>query len=397
MRISTANVFDASVDNLVRRQHELGDAQQQLTSGKRVNRASDDPAAAARAERALAAQARSVASQRAVDASLSVMTQSDAALGAASDLLQAAREALVATGNPSYGDAERRSLAEQIRSIRAQLLVVANRSDGADGYLFGGQGSAQPPFVDAPGGVQFVGTPGRIDAASSEALALSSDGAAAWLSAPTGNGVFETRVLASSGAWIDAGRVTQPANLTGATYTLNFNVSAGVTTYSVLKNGAPTSLANVNYVSGQAIQIDGMAFTVSGQPASGDQFEVIPSTPGLSVFDALDRAANELASTNRSGAQVAQTTAEGLRNVDSVMSRLLAARSEAGATLNRIDNVTQRLQALELQAQTERSDAEDLDMVKAISAFQNKQTGYDAALKSYSMVQRMSLFQYLNL
>ena len=35
-------------------------------------------------------------------------------------------------------------------------------------------------------------------------------------------------------------------------------------------------------------------------------------------------------------------------------------------------------------------------MVHAISDFQNKQTGYDAALKSYSMVQRLSLFQYVN-
>ena len=35
-------------------------------------------------------------------------------------------------------------------------------------------------------------------------------------------------------------------------------------------------------------------------------------------------------------------------------------------------------------------------MVAALSQFQNKQSGYDAALKSYSMVQRMSLFQYLN-
>jgi flagellar hook-associated protein 3 FlgL len=35
-------------------------------------------------------------------------------------------------------------------------------------------------------------------------------------------------------------------------------------------------------------------------------------------------------------------------------------------------------------------------MVQAISDFQNKQSGYDAALKSYSMVQRLSLFQYLN-
>ena len=46
-------------------------------------------------------------------------------------------------------------------------------------------------------------------------------------------------------------------------------------------------------------------------------------------------------------------------------------------------------------AQTERSAAEDLDMVEAISEFQGKQTGYDAALKTYSMVQRLSLFQYI--
>ncbi len=35
-------------------------------------------------------------------------------------------------------------------------------------------------------------------------------------------------------------------------------------------------------------------------------------------------------------------------------------------------------------------------MVKALSDFQRRQTGYDAALKSYSLVQRLSLFQYLN-
>ena len=60
-----------------------------------------------------------------------------------------------------------------------------------------------------------------------------------------------------------------------------------------------------------------------------------------------------------------------------------------------IDSVTGRLTDLKLASQTDRSNAEDLDMVKAISDFQNKQTGYDAALKSYSMVQKLSLFNYL--
>jgi flagellar hook-associated protein 3 FlgL len=35
-------------------------------------------------------------------------------------------------------------------------------------------------------------------------------------------------------------------------------------------------------------------------------------------------------------------------------------------------------------------------MVQAISDFQTRQTGYDAALRAYSMVQRMSLFNYIN-
>jgi len=66
------------------------------------------------------------------------------------------------------------------------------------------------------------------------------------------------------------------------------------------------------------------------------------------------------------------------------------------ATMNRIDSVTDRLSALKLSSQIERSNAEDLDMTQAISDFSNQQTGYDAALKAYSMVQRLSLFNYLN-
>ena len=34
-------------------------------------------------------------------------------------------------------------------------------------------------------------------------------------------------------------------------------------------------------------------------------------------------------------------------------------------------------------------------MMKAISDFQNQQTGYEAALKSYAQIQNMSLFKYI--
>ena len=397
MRISTANAYDSSLETLTRRQAELNQAQTQISSLKRVNRASDDPAAAARAERALAGLERTQASQRAIDASRNATTQTEAALGDAGDLLQQAREALVASGNASYTDAERKSLAAQLRNIRQQLLAVANRDDGSGNYLFGGQGSSAPPFVDAPGGVRYAGTAGETVAADADGMPLATDGGATWLHARSGNGVFETSAVASTGsAWIDSGRVTQPAAVTGASYSIEFAVAGGLTTYSILKDGVATAQSNVAYKAGQAIEIDGESATISGQPADGDRFELRPSTPTLSTFDLLDRVATELETPGRTGGQLMQTTASGLRDTDASLGSLQAARSRAGDALNRIDTATGRLDAQGVVQKSERSNAEDLDMVQAISDFQSQQTSYDAALKAYSMVQRLSLFQYLN-
>src|SRR6185369_1472631 len=199
MRLSTANSYDATIATLQRRQQEMSDAQVQLTTGKRVNRASDDPTAAARAERARATQSRADAGKRAADASQNAMQLTESALGDASDLLQQARESLVAAGNGSYSDADRSTLATKLTELRRQLLSVANRTDGAGTYLFGGQGAATPPFVDTAAGVQ-------IGVASDETLPITTDGQATWLQAPTGNGVVRTSALVQNGsAWIDAG------------------------------------------------------------------------------------------------------------------------------------------------------------------------------------------------
>jgi flagellar hook-associated protein 3 FlgL len=413
LRITTAQSFDSGVDRLQQRQRELADSQERLTSGKRVAKASDDPTAAARSERALASEMRGAASQRALETSRSAMSLTESALGDAGELLQQAREALVAAGNASYTDTERAGVAERLAAIRQQLLAAANRGDGDGGYLFAGQGAGQAPFVDGAGGVSFRGTAGEQQVASGEALPRSIDGQIAWLAAPSGNGLFETRSVGAApnnaAAWIDRGRVIDPpafyaatsppvvANPAALAYRVEFTAGAGGTTYSVLKDGAATALSNAPFVSGQAIQIDGMAFAVSGKPAAGDAFEVVLATPSLGVFDTIDQAIAALKTPLRSGAAVTQGVTFGLADLDGSMAALQSLRSRVGEVLNRTDRVEGKLQAQTLAAQTERSNAEDLDMVQAISEFQNRQTGYEAALKTYSSVQRMSLFQYLNL
>jgi flagellar hook-associated protein 3 FlgL len=224
------------------------------------------------------------------------------------------------------------------------------------------------------------------------------DGQPTWMQARTGNGVFETRAVTSNGsAWIDPGSVTNPSQVDGvSTYKIQFSVAGNATTYSVLKNGLPTAQTNVAFSAGQAVQIDGMSAKISGQPANGDEFDIVPSTATLSVFDTLDKAIADLKTPNRTGTQVTQSNSANLARLDSVLGQAVAGRGQIGATMTRIDNATARLSDLKLASQTELSNAQDLDMTQAISDFSSRQTGYDAALKAYSMVQRLSLFNYLS-
>jgi flagellar hook-associated protein 3 FlgL len=396
LRTSTAAQYEAGISTLQRRQLELVQAQERLSSGKRIMQASDDPTAAARAERALASERRSEANQRAVDAARNAMTLSEAALGDAGELVQSARELLVSAGNATLSDSARAALAQDLRGLRQQLLAVANRTDGAGGYIFAGQGASAPPFLDTPTGVRFDGVAGQQEVSSGEPLPITTDGGAAWLQAPTGNGVFETRVLQQGGgAWIDGGRVTDPSALTDSAWEVRFTATATGPTYTVYQDGNPTAAAGVPYTSGKAIEFGGMSVSVTGTPAGGDSFEVVPSEPTLNLFAVLDSAIATLSTPALGNAERTQAVTLGLRDLDSSLARLQTTRSAAGETLKRIDRVDERLDALKLRAQTDRSQAEDLDMVQALSEFQNKQSGYEAALQTYATVQRMSLFQYI--
>ena len=199
-------------------------------------------------------------------------------------------------------------------------------------------------------------------------------------------------------AWTDAGQVINPSLLTGNNYVLNFSVSATtppVTTYTVTNTttgGTPIPAPGQTYSAGQAIQFDGLSFVVQGTPANGDAINLAPSST-TNIFDVIDQVVSGI----RSGTSNMQTQSytKALSEIDAGMNRIQMARSLAGELLNIADNIETNQDAKSDQVRADRSRAEDIDMVKGISDFQNQQTGYDAALKTYAQVQRLSLFNYL--
>ncbi|WP_310460387.1 flagellar hook-associated protein FlgL [Sphaerotilus sp.] len=409
-RVASALSQQTGLNSLMRRQQDLVRSQERMVSGKRIERASDDPAGAARAERALADQTRSEGLLRTVGASRNAMSVVESSIGDAVDLVQTAREAVVEAGNGAFNTADRALLADRLKQIKGQLLSMANTDDGAGHFVFGGQGSDRLPFVDSGVGVEFQGTSGKVDGSLSEDLPLAVDGDALWLKARTGNGVFETdrQVAPTSTAWISAGQVSDPSALTlteGQRYEVSFTTATRYSVSLVASDGSSTPFPDAansshDFVSGTPITgLPGMSVGISGTAVAGDTFTIEPSSPNLSVFDALDRVIDVLGSSATvapNAGDRAQVINHGLRDLDQVLGNLQVVRSRSGETLNRLDGLDARTQDRVLSDKATRSEAEDLDMTQGISDFSTKQSAYQAALQSYSMVRKLSLFDYIS-
>jgi flagellar hook-associated protein 3 FlgL len=146
MRISENMRYDAvsrSLSDLATRQAE---AARQASSGQRVGAPSDDPVAAAELTRLASAKTRTDHFQKAVSSSRGDGEIAESTLGAAGDLLTQARELAMQGANDSLGASERATIADQVASLKQQLVTLAN-AKGANGYLFAGTATSTTPFA----------------------------------------------------------------------------------------------------------------------------------------------------------------------------------------------------------------------------------------------------------
>lgn len=145
-RIPTMHAHQRALDAMAQRRSALTNDQLQLSTGKRVNDPADDPLAAAQAERLRSQLARISIENRMIGFARQMLSTAEVTLGQVGDALQFARESLVAAGNGAMAPADRALIAQQLRGVRDQLVSLANRSDGAGGHVFGGQGALHAPF-----------------------------------------------------------------------------------------------------------------------------------------------------------------------------------------------------------------------------------------------------------
>lgn len=192
MRISTNTLYQAGISRISSLQAEQSRLQQQISTGRRILTPSDDPVAAARAlelQQAMSSNSQ-FASNRII--AQNHLNASESTLGNVSDLLLAAQSTLVSAGNPTYSDAQRGFIANELRGMLDQLVGLANTRDGAGNYLFSGFQSNTAPFAASPTGATYQGDDGvqYLQVAGGRQMALNETGSNIFQAG--GNDVFAT-------------------------------------------------------------------------------------------------------------------------------------------------------------------------------------------------------------
>lgn len=397
MRVTNDTLRQAFLTALQNTQQQLKDTQNQLATGRRVLRPSDDPLAAARIQELESSVATLGQYQRNAGLLANRLGLEEGVLASAGNLLQRVRELAVQGNNATQSDETRASIAIELREILGNFIDLANSKDAAGRYLFGGFRQDTQPFALSGNQVTYQGDQGQrqLQLGASRFIADVESGLEIFGLIKNGNGTFALSAdpANTGGGILGAGTVVDQAAFVTDTYSINFITA---TNYEVRDSGGGLVSAGA-YAPGDVIAFTGVQIELEGAPDAGDSFSVNPSV-NQDVFATIQNLITALETGAQSPPQRAQlNTAVGqsLVDLDQALGNILDIRADVGARLRGIDEQVAANDGFELQLSQTLSDIRDLDYAEAISRLTQQSFGLEVAQQTFIRIQGLSLFRFL--
>ncbi|SFM23869.1 flagellar hook-associated protein FlgL [Marinobacter zhejiangensis] len=303
IRISTQQMFSNGISRLQSLNANLQKTEEQISTGKKVNRASDDPVAAARILKLDQEVARIEQYQRNAGLAENRLNQEEGALTGMVDVVQRIRELTVQAGNATLSDKDRDSIASELRQRLDQLGNLANTRDASGEYIFSGFQGDTPAFgKNISGHYVYQGDEGQrfLEIDEGVRLAISDHGKGIFVDIPSAHTTFfaEASATNTSGAQISTGMVLDQEaydgfvdSLSGDDLIVRFQDDGlGGLNYEVVAKSEPepkTVLATGPYSSGDSIVFEGIQFEITGAQL-GDTFD-IKTSGRQSMFTSIEK------------------------------------------------------------------------------------------------------------
>ena len=299
LRVTPGMMHMQLTRNLTRNLNQMSELQNQVTTGRKINKASDDPVGITYALRYRSELASNEQYQKNVNSALSWLDFNDTVLSQATDVLKRAKELAVQGSNGTNPQVALDNIRDEMQQLKNQLLDVGNSKLNGK-FVFNGQKFDEMPYdATKPG--------------------------------------FDAKAVDTDDAQV------------------NYTVGVGVT-------------LPVNLSGNQAF----------GDPGDADN-----------AFAVLDRVITAL------GAGEQRDVAGELDNIESRLDKLLNARSEIGARVNRVELMQNRLKDLEINLTDLQSKTEDAEFEKLLIDSKINENIYQASLSVGAKVITPSLVDLL--
>lgn len=405
IRISTSQTFNQGASSILDNQSKVNQTQLQLSKGTRILKPSDDPIGSAVAldlQKQIDNATQYIANGSTAETKLEV---EEAALSNVTDILQRIRELTLQAANATLNQSDRRAITVEIEQRLDELVGLGNSQLASGEYLFSGFKTNIKPFTtDGTGTVSYNGDQGilNVNVNSSVRVESGNSGDEVFFDIQTGNGAFVAMADTSNlgTGVISAAVLEDPVSYVGDIYTIDFSLNgSGSLQYQITgANTGPVYTAPLPvFDEDSKVTFNGVSYSISGFPASGDSFTVEPSFR-QSVFTTVNQIVSALGMPNDTStlqASFQNALNVGMQNLDQAMTHIDEVRASVGSRLNVIESEKNINDSLKVEAESALSVVKDLDYAEAITELNKRTLALQAAQQSFVKVQGLSLFEFI--
>jgi flagellar hook-associated protein 3 FlgL len=382
MRVTDRQQVDALITAIRGLREDLFNRNEQIASGKRVNRPSDDPAAAERITQFRNVLRTTERRLTTVNEGVGRLNLSDSVLETAGNTLQRAKELAIQMRNDTNTAVERRNTAQEVQQLILGLAGIANTQLNGRFLFAGSQTQAEPYILGTVAGSADTANAGSATIAVSVETAsfLQPDSYQIQFTSPT---QFDVRNL-----------TTNQTVSSGNTYTSGTPFSFDGVEVMLVDGGDPPVAGDQFFIRvGYTYQGDGASIGVEigdgrtvATNLNGSQ---VFSGPTVDLFHSLQDFHQALVTNDVSAIQAA------IDHFDQSLSQVTDARATIGASVNRLDTIKDSLDLLSVNTQTLRSNFEDADFAKVASDLATLQNTLEASMATLARQFQTNLLNFI--
>ena len=402
MRVSTAQFYLQSSNQMTNKSADVNERMAYLSSGKRILTAKDDAVSFG----SLAGYKDDLANiekyKRNIDRAESHNNSQEVVFKNAELILDKIKQDMLLANNGRMSSEDLQVLADQVINSFDQLLDIGNSKNENGDYIFSGFQTELKPFnQQVDGTVVYSGDSGvnELQVAKNIKIPTNQTGDAAFLNVANAIGDFTANYTTNtSGVQVESANVVDRGVYNTSAlphdYTFSFDAVSGDLT--VTDSATNVVVPAAPYVAGQTISFDGVEVKLSGNPLPGDSF-VISEKEQVSVFETVNSAIEWMergrVNVNQEQHQVDYNTI--LNQLNSTMDHITSRRVDSGVRLQVLESQKDRHLDSELAINANKGKIEDLDFAKAISEFEQSKLALQASQQAFSKVQGLNLFNYI--